>query len=461
MVSDSKAAGGLSIRNRVSTGGEIQASTAAPTARYPLTSGQSSYYAQERARPEMSSSISATYRIEGELDVARFAEAIARTVGQHDALRIGLCDDVRLGTPTQLVRHQPDNASLLSCQQVRSSSEEQFSRYARLVHGKDLAEPWDLTTEYPFRFRLLRHSPTVHAFLASFSQVALDGRGMALVLRDLWQNFEHDTAHPDFPSVPQRPSFVRAAEQHAAGGSPRTAGFWQQRIAENCPSGEPPTERPDTIDQPRCVMAQATVSGAERAMLRERSKTYGCTEFQLTIAALAHAVLTEVATDDRLHIWLPVDARSPGDFDTSGMFTVSLPVALPRTGSLLEMARQVREEVMAVAANRQMDHAALAALQASFRETDTSRGWTVSAGYSNRDQNPGEKVAQGVVARPGSYPADFQYISRGVELKVLGGAGSLSITLALDSVFSADTAADRLLNAFSAGLGGIRLARCA
>ncbi|KJK58010.1 condensation domain-containing protein [Saccharothrix sp. ST-888] len=437
----------------------MQASTAAPMARYPLTSGQSSFYAQTRAQPEMSGSLSAAYRIEGELDVARFAEAVARTVGQHDALRIGLCDDGRLGDPTQLVRHQPDGASLLSCQQVRSSSEEQFSRYARLVHGKDLAEPWDLSTEYPFRFRLLRHSPTVHAFLASFSHMALDGRGMALVLRDLWNNFEHDTAHPDRPSVPQPQSFVRAAEQHAAGGSPRAAGFWRQRIAENCPSGEPPTERPDTTGQRRCVIAQATVSGAERAMLRERSRNHGCTEFQLTIAALAHAVLTEVATDDRLHVWLPIDARSPEDFDTSGMFTVSLPVALPRTGTLREMTRQVGTEVMAVAANRQMDHTTLAALQASFRENDTSRGWTVVASYFNRAQNPGEKAVQGIVARPGSYPADFQYESRGVELAVLGGAGPLNITLALDPVFSADTAADRLLSAFSAGLGGIRLTR--
>ncbi|WP_328552157.1 condensation domain-containing protein [Streptomyces sp. NBC_00358] len=434
----------------------MQASTAAPTVRYPLTSGQSSYYARVRERPEMSSSISAAYRIEGELDVARFAEAVARTVAQHDALRIGLCDE-QADVPSQLVRPQPDNSALLSLQQVRSSSEAQFDRYVRLVHGKDLAEPWDLATEYPFRFRLLRRSPTVHAFLASFSHVAVDGRGMSLVLRDLWQNFEQDTAQPDGPSAPQRESFVSAAEQHAADASAKAAGFWRQRVAENRPSGEPAPARPDTAEQ-QGVTVRVTLSGAERKLLRERARTFGCTEFQLTMAALAYAVLTETATGDRVHVWLPVDARSPADFDTSGMFTVSLPVALPRTASLTEMTRQVREEVMAVAAYRQVDPATLTELQSSFRESDARRGWSVMATYFNRDQNPGERSARGIVARPGSYPADFQYLSRGVELDVVGGAASLRIALALDPAFSADGTADRLVDAFSAGLGGVHLA---
>jgi hypothetical protein len=140
------------------------------------------------------------------------------------------------------------------------------------------------------------------------------------------------------------------------------------------------------------------------------------------------------------------------------MFTVSLPVALPRTASLTEMTRRIREEVMAVAAYRQIDPVTLAELQSSFRENDTRRGWSVLATYFNRDQNPGERAARGIVARPGSYPADFQYISRGVELDVVGGVTSLRIALALDPAFSADGTADRLVNAFSAGLGGVHLA---
>jgi hypothetical protein len=111
-----------------------------------------------------------------------------------------------------------------------------------------------------------------------------------------------------------------------------------------------------------------------------------------------------------------------------------------------------------VAAYRPIDPLTLAELQSSFRENDTRRGWSVLATYFNRDQNPGERAARGIVARPGSYPADFQYISRGVELDVVGGVTSLRIALALDPAFSADGTADRLVNAFSAGLGGVHLA---
>ncbi|KOV51330.1 hypothetical protein ADL00_41170 [Streptomyces sp. AS58] len=433
----------------------MQVSTAAPTARYPLTSGQSTYYARMREQPEMSGSIAAAYRIEGELDVGRFAKALARTVAQHDALRIGLCDE-QTDVPRQMVRPEPDNASLLSLQQVRSSSEEQFGRYVQLVHGKDLAEPWDLATDYPFRFRLLRHSPTVHAFLAVFSHVAVDGRGMALVLRDLWHNFEQDTAQPDGPSVPQRKSFVLAAQQHASSASPKAVGFWRQRIAENHPSGEPARARPDAAQQ-QGVTVRATLSGAERKLLRDRARTFGCTEFQMTMAALADAVLSETFVGDRLHVWLPVDTRSPEEFDTSGMFTVSLPVALSRTSSLTEMTRQLRDEVMAVAAYRQMDPVTLSALHSSFREIDTRRGWSIAATYFNRDQNPGERRARDIVARPGSYPANSYFISRGVELDVVGGVESLRISVAFDSAFSADGTADRLVNAFSVGLGGVDL----
>ncbi|WP_231591513.1 hypothetical protein, partial [Saccharothrix sp. ST-888] len=96
---------------------------------------------------------------------------------------------------------------------------------------------------------------------------------------------------------------------------------------------------------------------------------------------------------------------------------------------------------------------------ASCQKYNTSPGWTVVASYFTPAQNPMDKAVQGIVASPGSYPAHLHYTSPGVELAVLGGAGPLNIALALDPVFSADPAADRLLSAFSAGLGGIRLTR--
>ncbi|AUG80431.1 hypothetical protein CFP65_5744 [Kitasatospora sp. MMS16-BH015] len=437
----------------------MQTSSGGSAKRYPLTPGQASHHARSRSAPEVSTSLSVTYRIDGELDVERFIEALDSTVARHDCLRIGLSEEDGR-PPVQWARPAPGRAALIRCQQVRSSSEEQFTRYAKLVHRSDLAEPWDLSAGYPFRFRLLRHSPGLHAFLASFSHVALDGRGTALVLRDLWHAFEYGPTGPGAETMAPAASFVEAAERGTAGPHEASGAFWDQRISEArqfAPRqfAPRPAELPGD-DQPSYTAAHATVTGAERSELRAYAKSFRATEVQVAIAALANAVFAETA-EDHLHVWLPVDARTFGESDTSGMFTVSLPVSLRRTDGIAEMIRQVRNEVMSVAAHRQVDHATASAVSESFRERDGVRGWMLSTGYFNNDQNPGEKSVRGIVARPNGYPADTRYSSRGAELKVLGSTESLRVTLALGSRFAADPAARRIFDSFAADLGGVRL----
>ncbi|GAA2264342.1 hypothetical protein GCM10010430_56250 [Kitasatospora cystarginea] len=377
---------------------------------------------------------------------------------QHDALRIGILDESGRD-PLQWVRDEPDVKTLVDCRQVKSSSEEQFSRYVAMVLGKDLSDPWDLAVGYPFRFRILRYSPTVHAFLASFSHVALDGRGVALVLRSLWRNYEHQAAGaPGWPE-PTPDSFVLAAGRHGGSEAPgraEAAEFWSKRLAGRAPVEVPREDFQERSEPGECVVANAVVRGAERTALRSLSRLSGCTEFQLAVSAIADAAFA-VTSADRVDVWMPMDARTPSEEKTSGMFTVSLPISVERGKDPRQVVRQVRREVMAVAAYRNVDSATLTEIQERITPGGKTPGPKLVVSYFNRDLSPGEKTYESFTARPGSYSADYRYISSGMELKIIGGVNSLNLTLVLGPQFSAPAVVQRVMSAFSSRLGGISI----
>jgi condensation domain-containing protein len=143
------------------------------------------------------STVELPYRVEGPLDVDAFVEALASLVDRHDALRLAFCDCT--GDTHQWARESPAWSDLLDCRDVTAATDEQFVRYARQVATRDTLAPWDLASELPFRFRLLRRSPHVHAFLATFAQVAVDGGVRSILGGELWQAYAAAVTDMDPP----------------------------------------------------------------------------------------------------------------------------------------------------------------------------------------------------------------------------------------------------------------------
>ncbi|MFB7667290.1 condensation domain-containing protein [Kitasatospora sp. NPDC056138] len=408
--------------------------------------GQRIHHDDLMCSPELRTSLYASYRIDGELDVNGFIVALSQAVKSHEVLRIGVSQEPGRD-PRQWLREEPGGGSLISCRNVQSASEEQFNRYARAVLAKDLSDSWDLGSQYPFRYRLLRYSPTVHAFLATFSHVALDGRGRSLVLQSLWQNLAGGERHTSPVSESSAAGFMDSALRHAeislAGGA-RTSEFWLSRLRQKLP---PVRFSADLLTEPasrECATERVLVQGERLERIRSLSRLKGCSEFQWVVAAFADTVF-EVVPQDRVAIMIPVDTRLASEQNVSGMFTVPLPLFIERTESLDQSIRQARREILSVIARRNVSSTILDGIREALSSADSADAPGFSVTYVNGQWNQSEWHCGDVVAQEGAYRPRVSLHSTGMDLRAVSGDDSLELTLTLDVKISSPDAVCRVI----------------
>jgi hypothetical protein len=293
----------------------------------PLATGQLDHLELLRGNPALRTGIWRCLRIPGRLDIDRFTDSVETLVRRHDALRIQIVDRPG-GEPRQRIRGLPPRADLIFCQDVVARSEEQFSRYIRHVVANEQRQKWDANA-YPFRFRVFRYSPAVHALVVGLSHLAVDGIGAEILIRDLMRIYEDPPAGCTPRGLPRR-AFADSLLQWAA-----ASGKGSRRSAERDPSDLPlPTQfdvpPPDPGERgSRSRQVSLSFSGTELAALREQASLHGCTEFTWILAAFARTVF-RFTPQDRIKISIPVNLRGPAEREVVGMYVLVVPVVVER-----------------------------------------------------------------------------------------------------------------------------------
>jgi hypothetical protein len=296
----------------------------------PLTTGQLRHFDLLRGNPALRTGIWRCVRIPGELDIDRFTDSVETLVSRHDALRIEILERPG-GEPRQRIRGLLPRADLISCQDVLARSEEQFNRYIRHIVAQEQRQKWgaDACHAYPFRFRLFRYSPTVHALVVGLSHLAVDGIGAEILIRDLMRTYGDAVAGRRPRGLPRR-SFADSVVQRPAAG-----GKESPRSAERGPSDLLPPTRfdvppPDPGERGcRSRQVSLSLSGTELAALREQASLHACTEFTWILAAFARTVFG-FTRQDRIKISVPVNLRGAAEREVVGMYVLVVPVVVER-----------------------------------------------------------------------------------------------------------------------------------
>ncbi|MFI0351078.1 condensation domain-containing protein [Actinomadura sp. 9N407] len=391
---------------------------------FPLTAGQRQHFEVMRRNPALRMAIWDCFRIPGELDIDTFTDSVEILVSRHEALRVEVLK-LPDGEPAQRIRSLPPRNDLITCQNVIARSEEQFSRYIRHVMVQEQRRAWD-EAAYPFRFRLFRYSPTVHALITGFSHMAVDGIGAELLIRDLMRTYADAVADRAPRGLPRR-SFTDSVVRRPStdGGSVRSA--------ERDPSG--PLTRfdvpaPDPGERGlRSRQSSLSLTGTRLAALREQADLHGCSEFTWILAAFARTVLG-FTSQDRITIAVPVNLRAPAEREVVGMYVMEVPVAVERPRD----AGTGRDFVAAVGS---------AVLRATVRHR-RSAAWDqghpadLFVNYRRRSGAPGrEPPALGTTG----YLPRIDYQISGIGLRIFSRPDVLDVQVVFESsVFSVDSA---------------------
>ncbi|QMU78262.1 hypothetical protein GXW83_23720 [Streptacidiphilus sp. PB12-B1b] len=382
-----------------------------------------------------------SYEIRGDLDPTVFVRAVRQLVVRHDALRLELAP-VDGGAHGQRDRGVPEGP-LVRLQAVRSNSPDQFHRFVTRTLANDALGEWRLDHDRPFRFRLIRFSGTRHAFLASFSHLAVDGRSCAILMRDLWSAYAELLAARPSSAVPGPTAstpFLDAVEgQWQRFGSRAVAGnadYWRRRIASmpnGCDFVTASAAGPPAEGTAGAALRQIQLSGDDLSRFRDDCDSRGRTTFQAVLAIFAEVVFG-LTRQNRIAVHVPVDTRLRSEQDIVGMFAINLPVVLDRPsaegGSLLHSSAA---ELLNAVSRRHVDGRALVASQQELsRGPGTGFVRSLALSYASYFEE-GVEGTLPLVLLPGAYQLDLAPSTPGIDVRVDEQASAIVLSVVANS----------------------------
>ncbi|MEU6541020.1 condensation domain-containing protein [Streptomyces sp. NPDC047000] len=389
-----------------------------------------------------------SYRIQGPLDIQAFIAGTGDVVGSHDALRLAICECGNSG-PHQWERATPPPTELVRCQKVKAGSEERFSRYVAGLATKDVAEPWDLRTEFPFRLRLLRYAPDLHAFVATFSQFAVDGSVRAIFGGDLWQAYRRRRGDREAFTAPS-PQFLSVAARR---GSPAAdgrdiAGFWRRRYARIPQEwGFLASSVPDADPAEAGTLETSFVLDGERLRrMRQAARAGNATELVWIQHALALAVFEHTDADSTA-IWLPVDTRSTRERRLLGMLTLGLPMVVDRRTAPSDLVRTLTGDWLDLLGHRRVTRETVETGEIAGLG-DPARGpeRSVRLAYINHPRLQRRTVVGDLTVDYGAYAPRIERVVGGVHLRVGSWADRVRFDLRVNRARLTEAAAWQMRN---------------
>ncbi|MEN3610638.1 condensation domain-containing protein [Plantactinospora sp. ZYX-F-223] len=417
---------------------------------HPLLPGQLAHHRALLERPDGSTSLFMSYRVSGPLDVAALLAAVRSTVARHAALRIGVT--TLDGVPVQWIRPMPDNRQLVALTQVTAKDAAQFARYVRAVLAADLKHTFDLAVEYPFIFRLLRFSPTLHAVIGVFSGFAVDATARMIVVRGLWDTYFGRATDTD----PEDAGYVAAVTGQATAATDRShavSTYWRRRG----PWLPPRCQFLPSLGEPAAPVAQTElllVVGDEWQDVRGRWQESGFTTVQWLLAVFATTVFL-ATPQDRIAVSMSLNGRRHVEREVVGMFDVTVPVVLDRPARPVDLLVQTRRELLTATSRRNVAPQALDDMWATVAQRlghPVHRTLVMTYLADNADHDSPDGSA--ITVERGAYTPEFHRTADGLRIAANERPDGLRIRLTVDGATMSEASFAGFVAAFRAQLRG-------
>jgi amino acid adenylation domain-containing protein len=291
------------------------------------------------------------FRVEGRVDVAALAGALAGIVRRHEALRTHF---VRVGDePVQRiapVADAADDAVVLPLIDLSALPEEPRSRESERLAVEEAGRSFDLSRGPVARFALLRHAADEHALFLSLHHIVSDGWSMGVLMRELGTLYAGFSAGvpavlPELPvqyadyAVWQRAWLRDAALE-------REIDYWRGRLGSASAVLDLPTDRPrPPVQSFRGGAVEWRVPGRLAARIDAASREMGGTPFIVLMAAF-QALLCRYSNQSEINVGTPIAGRTRMEIEgLIGFFvnTLVLRASLAGNPTFTELVRRVRE----------------------------------------------------------------------------------------------------------------------
>ncbi len=322
---------------------------------------------------------SATYngplalRLEGELDTAALAAAVADVVTRHESLRTLIVEDAD-GTPSQRILPPEEAAVPVRVVEVAAGAVEAATQELVCV-------PFDLDTELPLRATVLRVGPQEHVLVVVLHHIAGDGASMAPFLRDLVTAYSarrHGNA-PDWAPLPVQYKDYTLWQRQLLGDeadpdslAAEQLAYWRDQLADVPQPVQLPLDRPrPTSTDHRGGHVDFELEPDLFTGIAKLAADRGATAPMVAQTVLA-VLLHHFGAGNDLTIGSPIEGRADEQLDDLIGFFVNtwvLRVDLSGNPSFDELLEQARVKALAAYDNQDLPFERLVELLAPERVT--------------------------------------------------------------------------------------------
>jgi amino acid adenylation domain-containing protein len=275
-------------------GPEPAAPPVTPGDEAPATIAQQGLWVVNELSSNAAFTVPILHAISGPLDVDALEGALKALVERHVALRTVFRDDT--GVLMQVVAAPPEK--VLRHRDVESAKLELRESQARRVVAAEIATPFNLTKDLPFRATLIRLAPEHHKLLLTVHHIACDQWSMGIFATELSQLYAAVIAGEaaQLPSLPI--SFLEFGRRQLRRDRSDGVAYFVKHT-------EGATPLRFATDRPR--RARTSYSGDERAVwlgtertsrVQECARRLGVSPFTVTLTAFLTLARAHAGSDD-------------------------------------------------------------------------------------------------------------------------------------------------------------------
>lgn len=235
--------------------------------------------------------------LHGPLDIEALGASLQALADRHESLRMhfrphedSLAQDVELIIPEQ-------RAVAFVVLEAPADTLADPPAFVRELLQKELEQPFDLLSEPLIRFKLVRFSPTLHAFLVTMHHLITDAWSFNVLRRELNQLYSARVkGQPDpLAPLPLRYSEHARANRRLHESDPyrRELNYWDNLLASLGPVEADLRSGTDRGDISGTGYADLSISEADFLRLAQRSSAHSTTPYVL-LQALMHLTLYSV-----------------------------------------------------------------------------------------------------------------------------------------------------------------------
>jgi amino acid adenylation domain-containing protein/non-ribosomal peptide synthase protein (TIGR01720 family) len=301
--------------------------------------------------------IPAALLLRGELSIPALAHGLSEVVRRHEVLRTTF-GDVDGRAVQRVAPCAPRALPVVDLAALPPPCRRTELDRLALVHAR---RPFQLSSEPPLRFLLVRLAAAEHAALCCLHHIAADGWSVHVLVRELSELYAAalDGRRPRLAELKvQYADF--ALWQRRWAGSDRLAAqlaYWRHRLAGRAAALELPADRPrPAVRTDAGALWRFTLPAGLRGALRASGRDAGATLFMVLLAGF-QALLTRLTGQPVIDLGTVVAGRGRLEIeDLIGLFVNTLVLRLepPPGASFAELLAHVRQVTIAAQAHQEL-----------------------------------------------------------------------------------------------------------